>query len=337
MITRAQKVRLGVFVALTTALFAGTLAVLAGLQLAEERDVYSVRYQMSLSGLEPSSAVKYNGVRVGRVDAIRIDREDPGTVVVTVSLEHGTPVKADTKAVVTLAGITGLKFIELSGGTAEAPFVEPGGQITAGESVLDRLTGRAEDIAERVQLLVEQLNRFTNEETRTKVLRTVDHFDELVVSARGTVEENRPAVKELAESLRDAGQRVDDAVKVLEVEVTGAAKALRQVSERVRDEVEPGKVRAIAGNLERISGQVRVAVDKADLPAIGAEARELVAAAVRTVKNIDTTVLRGREDLFASLSYLQDTLENLSEFARQIRENPSALLGGSEEKERKLP
>ena len=125
-------------------------------------------------------------------------------------------------------------------------------------------------------------------------------------------------------------------VKTLEVETTAAARALRQVSERVRDEVEPNKVRSIVTNVERISAQVRVAVDKADLPTVGAQFKDLMIALQRTVKNIDTTVLRGREDLFASLSYLLETLENLSEFSRQIRENPSLLLGGAEEKERKL-
>ena len=102
MITRAQKVRLGVFLTVSSTLLIGTLAVLAGLRLAEERDTYTIRYHMSLSGLEAGSPVKFNGVRVGRVDSIRIDREDPATVVVAVSLDAGTPVKKDTRAIVNL-------------------------------------------------------------------------------------------------------------------------------------------------------------------------------------------------------------------------------------------
>lgn len=337
MITRAQKVRLGLFLVVSATLLVGTLVILAGLSLAEERDVYTVRYQMSLSGLEPGSSVKYNGVRVGRVDAIHIDRQDPSTVVVDLSLDAGTPIKKDTKAVVNLAGITGLKFIELSGGTADSAFIEPGGEIPAGASTLDRLTVRAEDIAERVQTLVEQLNALTSAENRKKVEAVLDHVDGLVISATGTIEENRPAVRELSASLKDAGDRVNAAVRTLEIETTAAARALRQVAERVRDEVEPSKIRSIVGNVERVSSQVRVAVDKADLPAAGEQVRDLVASALRAMKNIDTTVLRGREDLFGSLSYLLETMENLSEFSRQIRENPSLLLGGAEEKERKLP
>jgi ABC-type transporter Mla subunit MlaD len=337
MITRTQKVRLGVFLTVSTTLLVGTLAVLGGLRLAEDRDTYTIRYQMSLSGLEAGSPVKFNGIRVGRVDSIRIDRDDPATVVVGVSLDAGTPVKKDAKAIVNLAGITGLKFIELSGGTAESAFIPPGGQIPAGESTLDRLTVRAEDIAERIQILVEQLNRLSSDENQKKILAVVDHVDGLVLSATGTIEENRPAVRDLTASLKSAGDRVDSAVRTLEVEATAAVRALRQVSERVRDEVEPTRVRSIVTNVERISAQVRVAVDKADLPTVGAQFKDLMTALQRTVRNIDTTVLRGREDLFGSLTYLLETMENLSEFSRQIRENPSLLLGGAEEKERKLP
>lgn len=210
------------------------------------------------------------------------------------------------------------------------------GVITAGESTLDRLTGRAEDIAEKIQVLTEQLNTFTGAENQKKIIAVVDHIDQLVLSATGTIEENRPAVRELAATLKEAGSRVNSAVAILEVETTGAARALRQVSERVRDEVEPNKIRSIVNSVEKISTQVRGGVDAADLPAAGAQFKDLLAVILKVARNLDTTVLRGRESIFASLSYLQETLENLSEFSRQIRENPSLLLGGAEEKERKL-
>jgi phospholipid/cholesterol/gamma-HCH transport system substrate-binding protein len=171
MITRAQKVRLGLFMTISTVLLVGTMVVLAGLELGRQRDTYTVRYTTSMSGLEPGSSVKYNGVRVGSVDALRINREDVAEVIVTLSLEHGTPVKKDTKAVVNMAGITGLKFIELSGGTSGSGFVEPGGEILGGESTLDKLTGRAEAIAEKAELLLNQLNKAVSDENRERVLR----------------------------------------------------------------------------------------------------------------------------------------------------------------------
>ena len=51
----------------------------------------------------------------------------------------------------------GLKFIELTGGTSATEFVKPGSEIAAGESIFDRLTEKAESIAEKIEIVVNQL------------------------------------------------------------------------------------------------------------------------------------------------------------------------------------
>ncbi|HNZ04376.1 MAG TPA: hypothetical protein PKK50_09555, partial [Myxococcota bacterium] len=81
----------------------------------------------------------------------------------------------------------------------------------------------------------------------------------------------------------------------------------------------------------------RVAIDDAQIQEMVKKLGQLVDETLGTVTNIDNTVLRAKDDIFVSLSYLEDALEDLSEFARMIRENPGLLLGGSDEKERKLP
>ncbi|MBM4396037.1 MAG: MCE family protein [Deltaproteobacteria bacterium] len=328
MITRAQKVRLGVFIAVATALLVGTLAVVAGLQVASERDTYVVRYAgLSMSGLEPGASVKYNGVRVGRVDALRIDRDNVSEVVVTLSLEKGTPVKKDTRAIVNLAGITGLKFIELTGGTSKSEFVQPGGEIEGGESTLDRLTGRAEAIAEKAELLLNQLNKAVSDENRERVMKVVDDVELLLA-------ENRENVAVITGNLRDASDGLATVLKNLEREGTAALVAVRQVAEGVREGTDKGQVARIAQNVERVTASLRATVEQADMPTT---VKAIAGAAHRMIENIDMTVVRSREDLFASLSYLLEGLENFSEFARSIRENPSLLFSSRREQEREGP
>lgn len=324
MITRSQKVRLGVFVAVAATLLVGTLVVLAGLQVVEKRDVYTVRYTgISMSGLEPGASVKYNGVRVGRVDSLRINREDVSEVVVTISLDAGTPVKKDTQAVVNMAGITGLKFIELTGGTSKSEFVEPGGEIKGGESTLDRLTGRAEAIAEKAELLLNQLNKAVSDENRERVLKVVDDIDAILA-------DNRENVAATVRNLRAASEGLSSTLANLDREGTATLAAVRQLAEGLRDGADREKVARIVQNIDRVAAGLRTTLDTADLPGVAASARRLL-------ENLDMTVVRSREDLFASLSYLLEGLENFSEFARNIRENPSLLLSGPKEHERELP
>jgi phospholipid/cholesterol/gamma-HCH transport system substrate-binding protein len=94
--------------------------------------VYRIHFTESVSGLTLGDTVKFHGVDVGTVKALAIDAVDPRRVQVDVALRKDTPVKTDTKATLKFKGITGVIFIELSGGGAEAKTlvaVTPEGQI----------------------------------------------------------------------------------------------------------------------------------------------------------------------------------------------------------------
>ena len=94
--------------------------------------LYRIHFTESVSGLTLGDPVKFHGVDVGNVKAMAIDETDPRRVQVDVALRKDTPVKADTRATLKLKGITGVIFIELSGGGPQAKTllaVTPQGQI----------------------------------------------------------------------------------------------------------------------------------------------------------------------------------------------------------------
>jgi len=84
------------------------------------REAYRVRFQGSVSGLFSGSPVTFNGLRVGEVTATTIDPVSPGTVVVTVGIQPGTPVRADTKVALDFQGLAGAATVALKGGNADA-------------------------------------------------------------------------------------------------------------------------------------------------------------------------------------------------------------------------
>jgi phospholipid/cholesterol/gamma-HCH transport system substrate-binding protein len=93
---------------------------------------YRIHFTESVSGLTIGDPVKFHGVDVGNVKALAIDDTDPRRVQVDVALRKDTPVKTDTKATLKFKGITGVIFIELTGGAADAKTLlaaTPAGQI----------------------------------------------------------------------------------------------------------------------------------------------------------------------------------------------------------------
>ena len=94
--------------------------------------LYRIHFDESVSGLALGEPVKLVGVDVGTVKTMSIDTKDPRRVQVEVKLHKDAPVKTDTKATLRSKGITGVSFIELSGGTPDAQTLvaaTPAGQV----------------------------------------------------------------------------------------------------------------------------------------------------------------------------------------------------------------
>ncbi len=329
MITRAQKVRLAIFVVTSATLLVGTILVLAGLKMTERRDLYTVRYRTSVSGLEVGAQVKYNGVRVGRVEAVKINPEDVAEVIVTLSLEAGTPIKADTKATLNSAGITGLRFIELTQGSAGSAMLKPGDTITAGDSLLDKLSDRAEVIADKAQEVLTHVGAMTNADNRAALASILKNVDAVTREAAGMITDNRANLARITESLARASERVDQTVAQLSEDAAMIMGDVRATLATLQGTVDPGQVRRVLASVNGLLSALRKKTEATNLPVLVAEAQRLAARARGLVEHLDTTILRSREDIYGSLGYLLDGMENFSEFTRIVRENPTLLFRGA--------
>ncbi|KAF0162654.1 MAG: putative ABC transport system substrate-binding protein [Rhodocyclaceae bacterium] len=99
---------------------AALFAVWLGSSGRHDDVIYRINFPESVSGLTAGDTVKFHGVDVGTVKSMAIDPENPRLVRVDVRLRKEAPVKTDTRASLTLKGITGVVFIELNGGDPAA-------------------------------------------------------------------------------------------------------------------------------------------------------------------------------------------------------------------------
>ncbi|MEI7613968.1 MAG: MlaD family protein [Betaproteobacteria bacterium] len=112
---------MGAFVILLgTVLVAGALWLASGGAFQKKYDLYLAVEEESVAGLNLNAPVKFNGVDVGKVREIRIDPVNTERVNLLFAIERGTPIKEDTVAILKTQGLTGIAYVELSGGTRDA-------------------------------------------------------------------------------------------------------------------------------------------------------------------------------------------------------------------------
>lgn len=118
--TRASYVVVGSFVLALIAAAFGVVIFLTRTSFEDTPKTYMSYFTGSVTGLQIGSPVRYRGVPVGTVNDIRIDPTDVERVRVMMDIVHGTPIKTDTNSTLGLQGITGVAYIELTGGTRES-------------------------------------------------------------------------------------------------------------------------------------------------------------------------------------------------------------------------
>lgn len=114
----------GSFVLILTAVVIFLVIWLSGKSSSRQYTTYLVLMNESVNGLSVNSAVKYNGVTVGNVKDISLNAHNPNQVRLLLDIDADTPVKVDTRATLMSQGLTGLSFVNLTGGSPNAPLLK---------------------------------------------------------------------------------------------------------------------------------------------------------------------------------------------------------------------
>ncbi|NOZ60860.1 MAG: MCE family protein [Calditrichaeota bacterium] len=319
MVSRSQKIRLGIFLTTAIIILVVAIGIITGSRLLKKQAVYYIRFKdVSLTGLEVGSSVKYRGIRIGRVDNIYIDPDDIASVIVKMNLNPKVPIKENTEAILTFIGITGLKMIELRGGTNEAKDLPPESFIKPGQSVVETITGRAEIIAEKLELILNNLANFTAAGNREKFLGLIENTSRALNNFATLLDTNQTHLNNIIANFDDISGNLDTLI----VSANFAVNDIRKITQS-------NELVNTVGNLEKVSGQLA----EADLRKVIKKMEDALEQTNRTFTHLDLTLLKSRHDILSSTEILRESLEYFNEFTRLISENPSLLLRSSPQKE----
>ncbi|HHV36848.1 MAG TPA: MCE family protein [Candidatus Cloacimonetes bacterium] len=199
MVSKATKVRLGIFLVVGFVLILVFAAAVAGNRLTQKWDEYYIVFDdYPVSGLQVGGTVNYQGIKVGRVKDIRIDPNDVKKIQLTIQIEPGTPIKEDTEAVLALVGITGIKAVEIKGGTNEAVTMKPLSFIKAGSTMIDDISDRAASIVDKLELIADNVHELTNQQNRDNIAKILEETGLILTETRENVSTTMQALTRVA-------------------------------------------------------------------------------------------------------------------------------------------
>ena len=296
--TKVNYSIVGAFVlVLGAALIAGALWLASGGTLQKKYDLYLAILDESVAGLNLNAPVKYNGVDVGKVRDIRLDPANPERVRLVFAIERGTPIKIDTVAVLKTQGLTGIAYVELSGGARDAaPLLAISPEEYPVILTKPSLSARLENVL-------------------TSVLAKLD-------STSGNInailsDENQAAFKSALADIAAVARTIAARKDTLDAGITHAARTFENTS---RLTAEAGPVIARIGRGADAIEQMGIEVARTS-----ASAGKVVDSAGADVSRFTAETLPELERLLGELSTLTNSLRRLSE---QTERDPRGFLFG---------
>ncbi len=214
MLSKAQKTRLGAFIVLGSLLLLAILVAIAGTRLVERKDTYYISFEnYSVQGLQVGGTVNFRGIKVGRVEAIKIDPKDVNKVIITVSVDRGTPIKTDASATLIFVGITGVKAVEISPGTNTAALLKPKSFIKTGSTMLDSLSDRAVSITEKIDQIAANINQLTDEENRKNIAAILNQTSLLLADTRANMNTTMISLNQVASNTAKLTDGLNDTIE----------------------------------------------------------------------------------------------------------------------------
>lgn len=288
----------GLFVIVTT-----MILIVAGLWLSvgvrtNEYHTYVVYMHESVSGLSVRAPVKYNGVDVGFVKSIELRDEHPDQVRLLLDVKDKTPVSVETRAVLDSQGLTGIAYVELTGGTPSSkPLKAKPGQkypvIPSSPSLLFRLDAALDDLTTNLNNISDGLTSILNPENAESIRKTLVN------------------IQSVSKTLEDNTKKFDSIMTNTSITMKNAASASKDFPDFMNS------IQDSARSVKQLTVKLSSAAKQADIMLHDARV------GVQTINNqlLPSAVL--------SLGDFQATMSNLKSVSQDLKQNPSILIRGT--------
>jgi phospholipid/cholesterol/gamma-HCH transport system substrate-binding protein len=315
--TRREQAMVGLFVIVAAAVLVATVFGISGAFGRTAKSFHA--FFPFAGGLEVGSTVRYaGGPKVGRVEKLRIDPQNPANIEITLAVQTDLPVKTDSHVRIMSMSPLGDNHLEIVPGSPQAALAKDGSMLPSDRYIdLNAITERINEIAPEAQQLLHTLNDRATE-LKVTIARVNDLLNDenrsnlsgTLAQTRQMISENRPAIKSTLGHLNTSSEKLGPLLDDLRKTSAEANKTLDHV--------------------DGLIGENRADVRKAVL-----ELRKSLTNVTDLTGRIDQTLDVNSENIDEMLENFRHVSENLKQFTETIKTKPYTLLRASSPREHK--
>jgi phospholipid/cholesterol/gamma-HCH transport system substrate-binding protein len=305
---KRDQVYVGLFVLIAAAVLIGMTFAITG-AFGRSSKTYHAYFPFA-GGLEGGATVRYaGGPKVGRVEKLAIDPQNPARIDVVFSVQTDLPVKTDSHVKIMSMSPLGDNHLEILAGGAQTALA-PAGSLLPSETYADfnALTAQINDLAPQAKQLIQSLN-----DRATELKVTVERVNDLLsaqnranlsamlADSRGMIEENRPQIKSTIQHLDTVSQKLDPVLQDLHKTIDEANQTLNHVD-------------AVLGE------------NRADVRQSVIDLRKSLNSLTDITGRMDQTLDANTENIDELLENFRRVSQNLKEFTDTIKKRPYTLI-----------
>ncbi len=229
--------------------------------------LYTVYMSEPVSGLTNESPVKFNGVKVGIIDQIELNKNDPQRVKLQIQVEEGTPINANTLATLISQGITGTTYLGLSSSSlTSTPLPKTPGEPYP---VIPYKPSFFFLLEKNVTEVTTEIKRVFDEENAKNIKKTIESLQKISAMIEKNNEnlnkslEDLPAlITEIKNSAHEFKKMSHD-ISAAGFQLAATMRAGRNSIDKISQQAIPPAVvllrrlNSIAANLEKVSNEMR--------------------------------------------------------------------------------
>jgi phospholipid/cholesterol/gamma-HCH transport system substrate-binding protein len=305
-----DQAKVGLVVLVAAGLLITAMFAIANIHIGGKFANYKAYFKFG-AGLEPGAVVRYAGLKVGRVNEVRVDPSDKTRVEVLLEVRADTPIRADSLATISALTLLTENYIEIVPGKG-APLAD-GGTIPSQElqdmnALIRKMSALADtaeplivdlrknlnQISEKADTLLAQLNDVTGEANRK-------HLAGILAETDGMIKKNSPRIDEISANLSDASKKIAPLLEDLKVSNTKLQAVLDNGNELMKENREPLKAALL-------------------------DLQNSLKRAEALISQIQGTLTYNSDNIDATLENFRQTSENVRELTDTVRQRPYSLI-----------